>query len=66
MFLNFRCHVGETPYECEYCGKAFLTNSEKCIHERTHTGQMKYECDQCGSRFKFKMERDNHKRYTDH
>ncbi|EHB09190.1 Zinc finger protein 124, partial [Heterocephalus glaber] len=43
--------LGEKPYLCKQCGKAFRTHSNCHIHERTHTGEKPCICKQCGTAF---------------
>ncbi|KAM8782803.1 zinc finger and SCAN domain-containing protein 2 isoform 2-T2 [Rhynchonycteris naso] len=44
-------YLGEKPYECPQCGKAFSGKSHLVTHERTHTGEKYYKCDECGKSF---------------
>lgn len=38
---------GETPYQCDLCGKRFIHHTSFKIHSLSHTGQKSYKCDIC-------------------
>ena len=44
--------MGEKPYKCNICSKAFSQNSNFRIHQRIHTGEKPYKCNECGKAFK--------------
>lgn len=44
LFLFF---TGETPYQCDLCGKRFIHHTSFKIHSLSHTGQKSYKCDIC-------------------
>ena len=45
-------HGAGKLFECEFCGKKCMTNSQLKIHLRTHTGERPYKCKECGKGFK--------------
>ncbi|KAJ8261604.1 hypothetical protein GJAV_G00156190 [Gymnothorax javanicus] len=45
------CPLGERPYPCPRCPKAFVSPSHLSVHMRVHTGERPYRCAQCGKSF---------------
>ena len=47
------CCIGEKPYECEYCDKAFNNPSSLRSHVLSHSEDRPYICDHeaCGKAF---------------
>ena len=41
----------DSKFECQHCGKTFLSTSQLKRHTLTHTGERKHECLECGKRF---------------
>lgn len=40
--LDIRIHIGDKPYICTDCGKAFSWKSDLVVHGKTHTEQKSY------------------------
>ncbi|XP_072943153.1 zinc finger protein 423 homolog isoform X2 [Epargyreus clarus] len=49
-----------TPYQCQFCDKAFPRLSYLKKHEQTHTDEMPFRCEFCARLFKHKRSRDRH------
>ncbi|XP_037968822.2 zinc finger protein 423 homolog isoform X2 [Plutella xylostella] len=49
-----------TPYQCQFCDKAFPRLSYLKKHEQTHSDQMPFRCSFCSRLFKHKRSRDRH------
>merc|ERR1712131_162717 len=39
------------PFNCEQCGKNFITGASLRDHQHVHTGEKPYHCKQCGKTF---------------
>lgn len=46
--------LGERPYQCSYCPKAFRQETHLANHVRTHTGEKPFLCAVCGKAFNLK------------
>ncbi|XP_025840210.2 zinc finger protein 837 isoform X1 [Vulpes vulpes] len=54
--------VGEKPYECAECAKAFGLFSHLVEHQRVHTGEKPYACPECGKAFNQRSNLSRHQR----
>ena len=39
--------LGEKPYQCQFCQRAFTKQSTLQVHKKTHTGQKQFLCQVC-------------------
>lgn len=49
--IKGKCELGERPYGCRYCWKAFADGGTLRKHERIHTGEKPYACAVCPRAF---------------
>jgi growth factor independent 1 len=59
VFIHF-VFLGEKPYVCRVCGKAFSQSSNLITHSRKHTGFKPFACDICGRSFQRKVDLRRH------
>ncbi|XP_061475672.1 zinc finger protein ZFP2-like [Rhineura floridana] len=59
---NCKMPMGETCYECSYCGKISSCRAHLLKHERIHTGEKPYDCTVCGKSFSRKESLTIHER----
>ena len=43
--------LGESPYKCDKCDRAFVRSTDLQRHIRNHTGEKPYCCKQCSRAF---------------
>ncbi|KAF7286011.1 hypothetical protein GWI33_008314 [Rhynchophorus ferrugineus] len=63
MKNHMMSHTGEKPFNCEHCGKGFITRKCLNLHTRTHTKERPYRCTVCDKSFTQKYSVTIHMRY---
>lgn len=54
------CVTGQTPHQCEYCGKKYTRKEHLANHMRSHTNDTPFRCEICGKSFGRKEHFTNH------
>ena len=59
-------HTDAVQFSCEFCEKAFISNSKLIAHRRIHTGERPFLCEICQKSFYSCSELLKHKQSTRH
>lgn len=52
--------LGQTPHQCEVCGKKYTRKEHLANHMRSHTNDTPFRCEICGKSFSRKEHFTNH------
>lgn len=53
-------HIEQNLYKCSFCGKEFLTEALRYVHEQIHTQERPFKCEFCDKTFVTKLQRTMH------
>lgn len=60
VYYVFSSFLGQTPHQCEVCGKKYTRKEHLANHMRSHTNDTPFRCEICGKSFSRKEHFTNH------
>lgn len=63
-FLITKVSLGERPFPCDLCDKAFIKKCDLQRHQSVHTGEKPFACEYCDKRFSTKVHLQYHTMVT--